>query len=115
MFLHIIGIAVLAILVAVALSLAGGRLLDRRTAAKASPPISTSASAERVVVMPTARGRLEVATVLARETFIRSAPRLLLNFLDLGLAAARRRRQQAGSTRHAPGPPLGAAHFISAG
>ena len=85
MSLHIIGIAVLAILVvAVALSLAGSRLLDIRTAAKASPPTVTTAQSERVVVMPTAGGRLEVATVLARETFARSDPRLLLDLIDLG-------------------------------
>ena len=34
--------------------------------------------------MPTAGGRLEVATVLARETFARSDPRLLLDRIDLG-------------------------------
>jgi len=83
--IHIIGIAVLAILVvAVALTVAGSRLLDSRTAAKASPPIVTSAHAERVVVMPTAGGRLEVAAVHVREAFARSDPRLLLDRIDLG-------------------------------
>jgi hypothetical protein len=67
-----------ALLLAVRVSLTG----DPKPSA--SPTISTSARSVRVVVMPTAGGRLEVATVAARETFTRSDPRVLFDLVDLG-------------------------------
>jgi len=50
----------------------------------ASPSVSTSSQAERIVVMPTAGGQLEVATVRVCETFTRSESKVLFDFIDLG-------------------------------
>ena len=75
--LHALGVA---LLLAVRVGVVG----DRQSTAPRSPAISTSAHAERVVVMPTAGGRLEVAAVAVRETFTRSDLRLLFDLVDLG-------------------------------
>lgn len=80
---HLISFALLlSLAVAVVLALKVGLPDDPKPSP--SPTIITSARSERVVVMPTAGGRLEVATVLAREAFTRSDPRLLLDLIDLG-------------------------------
>ncbi len=74
----LLGLAV-ALVLAVKVDVLGG---DQKPSA--SPTIVTSARTERVVVMPTAGGRLEVATVHAREAFARSDTRTLLDLIDLG-------------------------------
>jgi len=80
---HLVSIALLVSLaVALVLALKVGAPASRKPAA--SPTIASSAQAERVVVMPTAGGRLEVATVRVRESFTRTDSRVLFDFLDLG-------------------------------
>jgi len=82
---HVLATALLLALgVALLLAVRVGILGDHRPTVTPSPTIATSARSERVVVMPTAGGRLEVATVRARETFTRSDPRLLFDLVDLG-------------------------------
>lgn len=82
---HILATALLlALAAALLLAIGVGVLRSHQPTAKRSPAISTTANAERMVVMPTAGGRLEVATVRAREMFERSDPRLLLDRIDLG-------------------------------
>jgi hypothetical protein len=49
-----------------------------------SPAVTTAAQSERVVVMPTLGGQLEIAAVAARETLTRSDPKVLLDLIDLG-------------------------------
>jgi hypothetical protein len=77
---HLISIA---LLLAVALVLAF-RIGLPRDSRIPSPAIISSAQAERIVVLPTAGGQLEVATVRVRETFTRSDSRLLFDRIDLG-------------------------------
>jgi hypothetical protein len=82
---HILATALLlALAAALVLAIRLGGVGNRQPTARPSPAITTTAHAERVVVMPTAGGRLEVAAVHARETFARSDPRLLLGRIDLG-------------------------------
>ena len=83
MSLHLISLAAL-VVVGVALVLAFRCRPASRTPATPTPTISTAAHSERVVVMPTAGGRLEVATVHVRETLTRSDSRMLFELLDLG-------------------------------
>lgn len=69
-----------ALLLAVRVNLIG----DRNPAPAPTSTIATSAQSERVVVMPTAGGQLEIATVHVREAFARSDSKVLLDLLDLG-------------------------------
>jgi len=86
---HLLSIAILAcIAVALVLAIKGTIPRNKKSTTAPSPAIATSAQSERVVVMPTAGGRLEVATVLARETLKRSDSRILFDFLDLGTTAS---------------------------
>ena len=85
MTVHILATALLlSLAVTLLLAVRVGVLGDHQSAAPRSPAITTAARSERVVIMPTAGGRLEVATVRARETFTRSDPRLLFDLIDLG-------------------------------
>jgi len=82
---HILATALLlALAAALLLAVRVNLHANRKPAPAPTSTIATSAQSERVVVMPTAGGRLEVATVRARETFARSDPRLLLDRIDLG-------------------------------
>ena len=82
---HILATALLlALAAALLLAVRVNPIGDRNPARALTSTIATSARSERVVVMPTAGGRLEVAAVRARETFARSDPRLLLDLIDLG-------------------------------
>ena len=82
---HLLSIAILAcIAVALVLAIKGTIPRNKKSTTAPSPAIATSAQSERVVVMPTTGGRLEVATVQVRETFARSDPKLLLDLIDLG-------------------------------
>jgi len=81
--IHLVSIALLlSLAVALTLALKVGGQASQKSAA--SPAIATSARAERVVVMPTAGGRLEVATVAAHETLTRANSKMLLDLIDLG-------------------------------
>lgn len=85
MSIHLISIALLAsFCLAVVFALRVGLLGQLK---KPTPPtltINTSAHAERVVVMPTSGGQLEIATVRVRETLTRANSKLLFDFLDVG-------------------------------
>jgi hypothetical protein len=81
---HILAV-VLLLGLAVALVLAVEVVSSGDPNPSSSPPtISTTAQSERVVVMPTAGGRLEIATVRARETLTRASSKVLFDLIDLG-------------------------------
>jgi hypothetical protein len=86
--IHILAIALLlSLAVAIVLAIKVGAHGDPktpRTPTSTSPTIVSSAHSERVVVMPTAGGQLEIATVHVRETFTRSDSRTLFDRIDLG-------------------------------
>jgi hypothetical protein len=83
LIVHILATTLFLVALAVAaVALSSAWLRDRQPSP--SPTTVTSAQWERVVVMPTAGGRLEVATVLASETVTRSDPKVLLDLIDLG-------------------------------
>jgi hypothetical protein len=83
--IHILAIALLlSLAVALLLALKVNLFGDQKPSPTPTPTIVTSAHAERVVVMPTTGGRLEVATVRVRETFTRSDSRTLFDRIDLG-------------------------------
>lgn len=82
MSIHLISLAVLVALAVAAVALTPTWFRDRQPST--SPTISTAARSERVVVMPTVGGRLEVATVAARETLTRANSKVLFDLIDLG-------------------------------
>ena len=89
MSIHIIGIALLvslasALLLAVRVGLPG----DTQPISRLSPPVTTTVHSERIVVMPTTGGQLEIATVNVRESFTRADSKVLFDFLDLGTTAS---------------------------
>lgn len=85
MSIHLISIALLlSLAVALLLALRVGAPASQKSTALPSSTISTATHAERVVVMPTAGGRLEVATVRARETLTRANSKVLFDLIDLG-------------------------------
>ncbi len=108
MSVHVLATALLlalaaALLLAVSVNLLG----DRKPAPAPASAAATSAHAERIVVMPTAGGRLEVAAMHARETFARSDPRLLFDWIDLGTTVSEVRvdaayRYHVGMQRASP-------------
>jgi hypothetical protein len=70
--------------VALVLAFRVGAPASQRSAATPSQAVVSSARSERVVVMPTAGGRLEVATVAAREILTRASAKVLFDLIDLG-------------------------------
>ena len=53
-----------------------------------SRAVANTAQSERVVVIPTAGGQLEISTGEVRENFTRSDSKVLFDFLDLGTTAS---------------------------
>lgn len=82
MSIHLVSLAILVALAVASLALTSTWRRDRQP--PPSPTITTSSHSERFVVMPTAGGQLEIATVRVSETFTRSDSKLLFDFLDLG-------------------------------
>ena len=90
MSVHILGIALLVtVCLAVVVAFRVNLLGEPKTQTPPSQTIVSSAQAERIVVMPTTGGRLEVVTVRVRETFTRSDSRVLFDFLDLGTTVSK--------------------------
>ena len=90
MSVHILGIALLVtVCLAVVVAFRVNLLGEPKTQTPPSQTIVSSAQAERIVVMPTSGGQLEVATVRVRETFTRSDSRVLFDFLDLGTTVSK--------------------------
>ena len=86
---HRLSIAILAcIAVALVPAIKGTIPRNKNSTTAPSRAVATKVQSERVVVIPTAGGQLEISTGQVRENFTRSDSKVLFDFLDLGTTAS---------------------------